>query len=203
MQLSSLSFQQEHVCSAAVLPGAPARVSHVRCLALPAPFRQLYSERMAFPAALDKAVSQALVLTALVLLGGCVSQSSYELARKDAENMKLLLQTERQRTQQLAAENKQMQAQIPELESALRSLQGKLVEMQQAYRAARDEMLGYKIQREREYQMPPEEREPRARSRVAISKKVETDMTRSRPEEQKLGLKALLHQLQDLLRHVE
>lgn len=99
-----------------------------------------------------------LMAGAVAAQSGCVSSSSYELARSHAENAKLLYQNEQRRAQELAATNKQLKQQIEDLETKLRTTREQLARTEQEWKEARDELLKLKI--EREQQQPRRSREP-------------------------------------------
>lgn len=90
-------------------------------------------------------------LAGLVMLAAaCVSSSTYELARKDAENAKLLYQNEARRAQELAALAQQLTARIEAAKAELRGLEERIAKTEQDFQQTRDELLQLKIDRERE-----------------------------------------------------
>ena len=84
------------------------------------------------------------------LLPGCVSHSTYELAKRDAENARLLYQNEQHRTQDLTAANKQSKVQVEALQAALKEAQDKFERADRDWRETRDELLKLKIEREQQ-----------------------------------------------------
>lgn len=81
---------------------------------------------------------------------GCVSQSTYELARMDAENTKLRYQQEVQRAQALTEQVKQMKLQIEDLENKQRTASETADRATREYKQVRDELLAMKIRQEQE-----------------------------------------------------
>ena len=81
------------------------------------------------------------LLGAVLALAGCVSSSTYELAKQDAQNATLLLQQEQRRVQDLAAEHKRMTQRIEQLQADLQKTQQGLTVRDQARRDTRDELL--------------------------------------------------------------
>ncbi|MGH7251520.1 MAG: hypothetical protein ACREIK_06650, partial [Nitrospiraceae bacterium] len=79
---------------------------------------------------------------------GCVSSNTYELAKSNAENAKLLYQNEQRRSQELAGTAKQMKLQIEGLEATLRDTREKLERTDRDWRETRDELLKLKIEQE-------------------------------------------------------
>ena len=133
---------------------------------------------------------------------GCVSSSTYELAKSNAENAKLLYQNEQRRSQELAGTAKQMKLQIEGLEATLRDTREKLERTDRDWRETRDELLRVKIEREQqrrkirvgdfltrpEMEKPTLDVEPEAR----IKHQAES-------EDAKRLLKELMQQLQTVL----
>jgi len=104
---------------------------------------------------MDRRLHPPLALAALwcVLLPAataCVSSSTYELARKDAENAKLLYQNEARRAQELTALAQQLTARIEAAKTELRGLEERIARTEQDFQQTRDELLQIKIDRERE-----------------------------------------------------
>lgn len=95
-------------------------------------------------------VSWAAWAAVVWLLPGCVSNSTYELAKRDAENARLLYQNEQHRTQELATANKQIKAQVEALQVALEDAQKKFERVDRDWRETRDELLKLKIEREQQ-----------------------------------------------------
>jgi|CXWL01.1.fsa_nt_gi septal ring factor EnvC (AmiA/AmiB activator) len=135
----------------------------------------------------------AAVLLFTVLATGCVSQTSYELARKDADMATLRYQQEQERTQGLTATNKKMRQYVDELETSLRDTKERLARADKDWKDTRDELLKLKITQEqgqkrskgRDIMTPPPGPETSGRS-------VEPDTT-------KRQIKELLEQLQQLV----
>lgn len=134
-----------------------------------------------------------------VALGGsaCVSGDTYELARKDAENARLLYQNEQRQTQDLVANNKRLKQQIEELEAALRDTREKLARVDREWREVRDELLRLKIERE-------QRRSARQHGESQLNldtAKPDTDERARRllPDDSKRRLRELLEELQGLL----
>ncbi len=92
----------------------------------------------------------AAVLGCSLLAGpsGCVSSSTYELAKSNAENAKLLYQNEQRRANELAAGTKKLKERIEELEASLHESREKLARADRDWRETRDELLRLKIERE-------------------------------------------------------
>jgi hypothetical protein len=96
---------------------------------------------------------EVLSVFGLLVLGvstGCVSSSTYELAKSNAENAKLLYQNEQRRSQELVASAKQMKLQVEALEATLRDTREKLERTDRDWRETRDELLRFKIDREQQ-----------------------------------------------------
>jgi len=135
---------------------------------------------------------------------GCVSSSTYELAKSNAENAKLLYQNEQRRSQELVASAKQMKQQIESLEAILREAREKLERTDRDWRETRDELLKLKIEREQqrrkirvgdfltrpEMEKPPLDVESEARVKP-----------QAESEDAKRRLKELMQQLQTVLEH--
>jgi len=133
---------------------------------------------------------------------GCVSSSSYELAKSNAENAKLLYQNEQRRSQELAGTAKQMKLQLETLEATLRDTREKLERTDRDWRETRDELLRVKIEREQQrrkirvgdFLTRPEMEKPTldVESEARFKPQVES-------EDAKRRLKELMQQLQSVL----
>ena len=133
---------------------------------------------------------------------GCVISSTYELAKSNAENAKLLYQNEQRRSQELAASAKQMKLEMESLEATLRETREKLERTDRDWRETRDELLKVKIEREQqrrkirvgdfltrpEMEKPTLDVEPQARFKP-----------QAESEDAKRRLKELMQQLQSVL----
>jgi septal ring factor EnvC (AmiA/AmiB activator) len=127
----------------------------------------------------------------------CVSGDSYALAKRDAENARLLYQSEQRQAQELAANNKRLKQQLEELDAALKETRDKLARSDREWREARDELLRLKIEREQrrtsrdgESQLNLDTAKPDADVRPKPS---------PQSDESKRRLKELLEQLHGLL----
>lgn len=100
------------------------------------------------------APSGAAIALGLGLAGltGCVSQSTYELARTETQNAQLRYQQEAQRTQALMEQVKQMKLQIEELETKLQNAEEASDRATRDYKQVRDELVAMKISQEKEQQ---------------------------------------------------
>lgn len=97
-----------------------------------------------------KAFVGAGIVLGLASVVSCVSQTSYELARMDAENAQLRYQQEAQRAQALAEQVKQMKFQIEDLETKQRTASEIADRATREYKQVRDELLAMKIRQEQE-----------------------------------------------------
>jgi septal ring factor EnvC (AmiA/AmiB activator) len=131
-----------------------------------------------------------------VLLTGCVSSSTYELAKRDAEKAMLLYQNEQHRTQELATANKQLKQQVEALQVTLKDTQEKFERADRDWRETRDELLKLKIEREQQ---------ARGRARRGEAERAVLGLPEPAPksafesEETKRRLKELMQQLQSVL----
>jgi TolA-binding protein len=151
----------------------------------------------------------ALALVAgLAIMTACVSTDAYELARKDAENARLLHQNEQRHAQELALANKRMKQQIEEMQATLREMRETLARTERDWRETRDELLRIKIDREqqrrggreREAQVGLETlKQPTEASRSAPPDLEGARRKASPPDEVKQRLKTVLEQLQGVL----
>lgn len=137
---------------------------------------------------------------------GCVSLSSYELVKSNAENAKLLYHNEQRRSQELVASSKLMKLRVEELEATLREARTQLEHTDKESRETRDELLKYKIEREQarrkfrpgdilprlEAERIAGELEPEVRFKAQPQPQAQTEDTRRR-------LKELMQQLQTVL----
>lgn len=148
------------------------------------------------------AVFGVLVLAAST---GCVSSSTYALAKSNAENAKLLYQNEQRRSQELTANVKQMNLQIEGLEATLRETREKLERTDREWRETRDELLKLKIEQEqrRKGRQRLVETQPMLEAeKAAIAAEVETRFKQqAESEDAKRRLKELMQQLQAVLEH--
>ncbi|MEK6526469.1 MAG: hypothetical protein AABZ22_06315 [Nitrospirota bacterium] len=137
---------------------------------------------------------------------GCVSSSTYELAKSNAENAKLLYQNEQRRSQELAATAKQMKLQLETLEATLRDTREKLERTDRDWREARDELLRVKIEREQQ-RRKGRERVVETLSRIEAEKPASAPdpeallKQQGQSDETKRRLKELMQQLQTALEH--
>ena len=149
-------------------------------------------------------VLAVLGLMALGVSTGCVSTNTYELAKSNAENAKLLYQNEQRRSQELVASAKQMKLQIEALEATLRDTREKLERTDRDWRETRDELLRVKIERE---QQRRKIRVGDLLTRPEMEKAtldVESEArVKPQPESQdaKRRLKELMQQLQTVIEH--
>ncbi len=157
--------------------------------------------------------SQGTVLAAVVGLlaigqTGCVSSSAYELARKDAENARLLYQNETRRAQELAATATQLKAQIERTQAELKKAQEQIARTEQEFHATRDELLRLKIEWE-QHQHALRKQLKIAQAQLQREKAVldtEADLrskTEGQSEETRRRVKDLVVQIQTLLRQLE
>lgn len=152
-------------------------------------------------------------LAIITVLGGlvaaaqtaCVSGSTYELAKSNAENAKLLYQNEQRRSQELVATNKRMKQQIDDLESNLRISREQLERKDKEWREARDELLRMKIDKEQQ-RHKSRDRLTEASPRPEVVEKAgpasdfdSRPKSQAQSEDAKRRVKELLEQLQGLL----
>ena len=171
----------------------------------------------------SRAISRAVVrviwmsplIAALALIAGCVSHDAYELARKDAENARLLHQNEQRHALELAAANKRMKQQIDEMQASVREMRDNLARTEREWREARDELLRIKIDREqrrnsreRDAQLGLDSSKPlppdALKSPADAPRPIPPDGDAARrkaspPDEVKQRLKTVLEQLQGVL----
>jgi hypothetical protein len=146
----------------------------------------------------------ALILASVAPMMGCVGSDTYQLARKDAENARLLFQNEQRHAQELSEANKRMKLQIEELQANLREMKDNLARTERDWRETRDELLRIKIDREQQ-RRSGHQREAQLgldTSRPLVPLPSETESSRrkaSSPEEVKQRLKTVLEQLQGVL----
>lgn len=133
---------------------------------------------------------------------GCVSSSTYELAKSHADNAKLLYQNEQRRSQELLANEKRLKQHVEELQASLHDARDKLTRTDKDWRETRDELLRLKIERE-QLRQRSRDRTPDLTLHPETDKPALDPETLSRaqgqPEESKRHLKALLQQLQSAL----
>ena len=149
-------------------------------------------------------VVAVLGLMALGVSTGCVSSNTYELAKSNAENAKLLYQNEQRRSQELVASAKQMKLQIEALEATLRDTREKLERTDRDWRETRDELLRFKIDREQQrrkirvgdFLTRPEIEKPTLDVESEARVKPQTES-----EDAKRRLKELMQQLQTVIEH--
>jgi septal ring factor EnvC (AmiA/AmiB activator) len=145
-----------------------------------------------------------LLITSVTLANGCVSSDTYQLAKQDAENARLLLQNEQQHAQGLSEANKRMKLQIEELQATLREMKENLVRTEREWRETRDELLRIKIDREQQ-RRGGQQRDAQPgldTSRPLVPLPSETEASRRKaasPEEIKQRLKTVLEHLQGVL----
>jgi hypothetical protein len=132
-------------------------------------------------------------------LGGsaCVSGDTYELAKKDAENARLLYQNEQRQTLDLVANNKRLKQQIEELDAALRETKEKLARINREWLETRDELLRLKI--EREQRRSARHGESQLNLDTAKPDSDERAKRQLQSEDPKRRLKEILEELQGLL----
>ncbi|WP_447972708.1 hypothetical protein [Nitrospira sp. Kam-Ns4a] len=139
---------------------------------------------------------------------GCVSSSTYELARKDAENARLLYQNETRRAQELAATVVQLTAQIERTQAELKKAQEQIARTEQEFQATRDELLRLKIDWE-QHQHALRKQLKVAQAHLQREQAVldaEADLrskTEGQSEETRRRVKALVVQIQTLLGQLE
>jgi hypothetical protein len=139
---------------------------------------------------------------------GCVFGSSYELAKKDAENAKLLYESELRRSQDLAAANKRMKLQIEDLETGFRAAREKADRLEKEFREVRDDLLKLKIEREQQRhkikQQLKETQSQLEREKALLDTEAELRLkTQGQPEETRTRAKELLQQLQALMEQID
>jgi hypothetical protein len=150
---------------------------------------------------------EVLAVLGLLVLGvstGCVSTNTYELAKSNAENAKLLYQNEQRRSQELVASAKQMKLQVEALEATLRDTREKLERTDRDWRETRDELLRFKIDREQQrrkirvgdFLTRPELEKAKLGGESEARFKPQAES-----EDAKRRLKELLQQLQTVLEH--
>jgi uncharacterized protein YlxW (UPF0749 family) len=121
-----------------------------------------------------------------------VSNSTYELAKRDAENAKLLYQNEQHRTQELVTANKQIKAQVEALQVALEDAQKKFERVDRDWRETRDELMKLKIERE---QQLARSRGRRGEGELAVpGPSADSEETKRRIKELVQRLQAVLNQ---------
>jgi hypothetical protein len=145
-----------------------------------------------------------LATTALLCVGtiGCVSTEAYELAKKDADNARLLYQNEQRRGQELALSNKKMKQHLEELDATLKDMREKVSRTEREWRETRDELLRIKIEQEQRRgalrhspsQLGLEDARPAPVGPEGPPRKVPPGS-----DETKRRLRDLLEQLQDVL----
>lgn len=139
---------------------------------------------------------------------GCVFGSSYELARKDAENAKLLYESELRRAQDLAAANKRMKLQIDDLETGFRTAREKADRLEKEYREVRDDLIKLKIEKEQQRhrikQQLKETQSQLEREKAVLDTEADLRLkTQGQPEESRARAKELLQQLQALMEQID
>jgi hypothetical protein len=145
-----------------------------------------------------------LLIASVTPVTGCVSSDTYQLAKKDAENARSVLQNEQRHAQEISEANKRMKMQIEELQANLREMKENLVRTEREWRDTRDELLRIKIDREQQ-RRGGQQREAQLgldTSRPLVPLPSETEASRRKaasPEEIKQRLKTVLEQLQGVL----
>ena len=139
---------------------------------------------------------------------GCVFGSSYELAKKDAENAKLLYEGELRRSQDLAAANKRMKLQIEDLETGFRTAREKADRIEKEYREVRDDQLKLKIEKEQQRhkikQQLKETQSQLEREKAFLDTEAELRLkTQGQSEETRARAKELIQQLQALMEQID
>lgn len=139
---------------------------------------------------------------------GCVFSSSYELAKKDTENAKLLYEGELRRSQDLAAANKRMKLQIEDLETGFRTAREKADRIEKEYREVRDDQLKLKIEKEQQRprikQHLKETQSHFEREKALLDTEAELRLkTQGQPEETRARAKELIQQLQALMEQID
>jgi hypothetical protein len=148
------------------------------------------------------------LIAGLAIMTACVSSDAYELARKDADNARLLHQNEQRHAQELALANKRMKQQVEEMQATLREMRDTLARSERDWREARDELLRIKIDREQQRRSGRERDAPvgleTSRQPTEAPRPVPPDVEAARrkaspPDEVKQRLKTVLEQLQGVL----
>lgn len=156
---------------------------------------------------------QSAQLTSLMGLGilaaivaGCVSSGTFELAKSNAENARLLYENEQRRSQELLAANKRLKLQVEELQTRLQSTRDQLQQKDKDWRETRDELLRLKIEREQQRARSRERPvEPLSRYEAetpALEPKAESPRrpALAAQEEARRQVRELMQQLEALLR---
>ena len=145
----------------------------------------------------------ALGVLALAASTGCVSSSTYQLAKSNAENAKLLYLNEQRRAQELSSTVKQQKLEMESLEATLRDTREKLERTDREWRETRDELLKLKIdqeQRRKGRQRPGETQAGLEAEKTAVAAELETRLKQqAESEDAKRRLKELVQQLQSVL----
>lgn len=151
---------------------------------------------------------ETFVVLGLLVAGasmGCVSSSTYELAKSNAENAKLLYQNEQRRAQELSGTVKQLKQQLESLEATLRDTRDKLERTDREWRETRDELLKLKIdqeQRRKGRQRLVETQPGLEAEKAAVAAELEARLKQqTESEDAKRRLKELMQQLQTVLEH--
>jgi hypothetical protein len=146
-----------------------------------------------------------------IVLGGatgCVSYSSYEMARRDAENTRLLYQNETRRAVELAEQNKKMKLQIEDMEARVRNATETADRASKEYKIVRDELLAIKMQSEQERHQAKDrlKRATRQLEKERAVLETEAELQARSPavsEQTRERVRALLQEVQTLLEQVE
>jgi len=145
----------------------------------------------------------ALGVLALAASTGCVSNSTYQLAKSNAENAKLLYLNEQRRAQELSATVKQQKLEMESLEATLRETREKLGRTDREWRETRDELLKLKIEQEQRHkgrQRLVEAQPTLEAEKAAVAAEVEARFKQqAESEDAKRRLKELMQQLQSVL----
>ncbi len=146
----------------------------------------------------------AVLLGASMALTGCVSSTTYELAKRDAQNATLLLQHEQRRIQDLTAEHKRMTQRIEQLQADLQKTQQELTVRDQAWRETRDELLQLKIDQEKtQHQIKRRLKEAKAhlqQEQAALETALALQaQTQGQSEDTKRRIQELIQEIQNLL----
>jgi len=139
---------------------------------------------------------------------GCVSYSTYELAKRDAEHTRLLYQNETRRAAELAEQNKKLRLQVEDMEAKVRNATETADRASREYKAVRDELLALKMQSEEERHLA-KDRLKHAQKQLDKERAVleaEAELQAKSPavsEQTRDRVRQLLQEVQSLLQQVD
>lgn len=86
-----------------------------------------------------------LLLSPILVLGGCVGIDDYKAAKRDAEGLALQLQMEQRRSQKWDGKVRQLNEKVRELERTAQAALEEAARREREYKDIRDELLRFKI----------------------------------------------------------